>query len=590
MLPFAARRIPHDLWIESFTPPFSTSFVPLFSPGPVVGFAQNLSGREMSRRYKLPFFLIERLGLRCYHDVVVLNPADGQTVSRCNPAATVRVIPNSVNLPWLDERQFGTGEHILFLGRVQVWEKGLDLLLAAYADGRPELPLVIAGAGTPREEQRLIALLRTAGPGVHWVGHVSGERKDALLRRSAMLVLPSRSEAFGIAALEGMAYGKPVVHFGLPTLDWMRGDVCVPPFDTGALAVALRGLATDQGRRAGLGRAARNAARQFGRDAMADRYLTLVRQLLGSPGSAGPGEHSTPLGASPQTPRPGTPRGRPPGAGGHTMNANPLAAILARGGPLVVLSPHLDDAALSCGAMMIHACQTIPVTVATLFTEAGPPPYTLSARRYLHQVGAKDAPALYRQRREEDRAALQPLGITCVHAGLVDAPFRRQPGPRARSWRARLLPEFEHIYPIYRLNITSGRIAPADAGTLRAAASLIQRLATAGPALVLAPLGVGQHVDHVLVRTAAERSGADIAYYSDFPHNQHHPADRAFIKRNGLVEARWPLSLEAKVELVRAYRTQTGALFPGGRIPLVPEVFYFRPQAPSGAPLGGASG
>jgi hypothetical protein len=94
----------------------------------------------------------------------------------------------------------------------------------------------------------------------------------------------------------------------------------------------------------------------------------------------------------------------------------------------------------------------------------------------------------------------------------------------------------------------------------------------------------------VLVRTAAERSGADIAYYSDFPHNQHHPADRAFIKRNCLVEARWPLSLEAKAELVRGYRTQTGALFPGGRIPLVPEVFYFPPGTPSGAPLGGASG
>src|SRR5258708_35392150 len=98
-----------------------------------------------------------------------------------------------------------------------------------------------------------------------------------------------------------------------------------------------------------------------------------------------------------------------PGAGGKNMNANPLEAILERGGPLVVLSPHLDDAALSCGAMMIHACQTIPVTVATLFTEAGPPPYTLSARRYLHQAAAEAAPALYRQRREADPAALQPL-------------------------------------------------------------------------------------------------------------------------------------------------------------------------------------
>jgi len=288
LLPFAARRIPHELWIESFTPPFSTSFVPLFSPGPVVGFAQNLSGREMSHRYKLPFFLIERLGLRCYRDVVVLNPADGQAVRRCNASATVRVIPNCVDLPALDEALPGHGEHILFLGRVQVREKGLDLLLTAYAASGAGLPLVIAGGGTRREENRLAALLATAGPGVRWVGQVTGERKDSLLRRSAFVVLPSRAEAFGIAALEGMAYGKPVVHFGLPTLDWMSGDVSVRPFDTGALAAVLRDLATDQGRRGELGRAARSAAGQFGREATSERYRTLVRQLVGSPREAGP--------------------------------------------------------------------------------------------------------------------------------------------------------------------------------------------------------------------------------------------------------------------------------------------------------------
>ena len=310
LLPFAARRIPHEAWIESFTPPFSTSFIPLFTRSPVVGFAQNLSGREMSHRYKVPFFLIERLGLRCYRDVVVLNPADGLTVRQHSPAATVRVIPNSVDLPHLDEREFGSGEHILYLGRVQVWEKGLDLLLAAYAASRLELPLVIAGAGPRREEKRLTALLAAAGPGIRWVGPVTGERKDALLRGSAVLAMPSRSEAFGITALEGMAYGKPVVHFDLPTLEWMSGDVCVRPFDTDDLAAALCELAADPGRRAALGRAARAAARNFGPDVMAERYRTLVRQILGSPGSAGSGERPTSLGASPQTPRPGTPRGR----------------------------------------------------------------------------------------------------------------------------------------------------------------------------------------------------------------------------------------------------------------------------------------
>ncbi len=42
------------------------------------------------------------------------------------------------------------------------------------------------------------------------------------------------------------------------------------------------------------------------------------------------------------------------------------------------------------------------------------------------------------------------------------------------------MPELAHIYPIYRLNITSGRIAAADAGTLAATASLVRRLAATG--------------------------------------------------------------------------------------------------------------
>src|ERR1019366_5047368 len=87
--------------------------------------------------------------------------------------------------------------------------------------------------------------------------------------------------------------------------------------------------------------------------------------------------------------------------------------------------------------------------------------------------------------------------------------------------------------------VVSGRVAPADAGTLRDACEFIQRLACPGPALVLAPLGVGGHVDHVLVRTAAEWSGARVVYYSDFPYNQRHRAEETFVRRNGLIEARW---------------------------------------------------
>ncbi len=252
-----------------------------------------------------------------------------------------------------------------------------------------------------------------------------------------------------------------------------------------------------------------------------------------------------------------------------------LAALIEQGVPLIVLAPHLDDAALSCGALMTHAVSRTSVTVVTFFTEAAQGPYTLSARRYLHLVGARDAEVLYRQRRAEDRAALEPLGITCVHAGLTEALFRRRPRTENPSRLARLLPEITHTYPIYRTHIASGQIAAADAGTLRAARGIIEQVAGSGRNLVLAPLGVGGHVDHVLVRTAAESSGVPVVYYSDFPYNQREPAHDAFIYRNDLVETRWSEPAEAKAELIRTYGSQIQSLFRGEHIPLVPEVFFF---------------
>jgi LmbE family N-acetylglucosaminyl deacetylase len=256
------------------------------------------------------------------------------------------------------------------------------------------------------------------------------------------------------------------------------------------------------------------------------------------------------------------------------LPVNMLTEAIEHGVPLVVLSPHLDDAVLSCGALLIHAAGRTRVSVVTLFTEAHPPPYTLSARQNLRLAGAGDADELYRQRRAEDRAALEPMGISCVHAGFTDALFRLRPHSAGRSRWARVLPELAHIYPIYRLNIISGRIADTDAVTLHRVRDVIQPLLEGRePKLLLAPLGVGGHVDHVLVRTAAELSGARV-YYSDFPYNQQDQATPAFAQKKGLIETRWSQELEGKAELVRAYGTQAGALFPDGLIPRVPEIFF----------------
>jgi glycosyltransferase involved in cell wall biosynthesis len=284
LLPFAARRIPHDVWIESFTPPFSTSFVPLFSRTRVIGLAQGPLAREMLGRYRLPFFLVERFGLRFYRDIVVLNSADCALVRRYSPSAKVRVIPNGIDLPLIDEAQIGRGEHILFLGRIDIWHKGLDLLLAAYKKSGVDMPLLIAGSGTRRDERRLARLLAAASGHVHWLGRVMGQRKQDLLERCAFAVMPSRTETFGLTALEAMSYGKPVLHFDLPALRWLEGDAHVPPFDVGALAREIRCLADDDTARREMGRRAYAAAQRHSCDESADRYVELVKELLSASG------------------------------------------------------------------------------------------------------------------------------------------------------------------------------------------------------------------------------------------------------------------------------------------------------------------
>ncbi|MEZ0095308.1 glycosyltransferase involved in cell wall biosynthesis/O-antigen/teichoic acid export membrane protein [Streptacidiphilus sp. EB129] len=284
LLPLMVRRMGQHLWLESFTPPFSTGFLPLFSPTPVIGIDQIRSGKAMWQKYRLPFFLIERLGFRLYRDLVVLNEADRTDLRRYSPRACVHVIPNGVETRPVDAERFGEGRHILYLGRIEMWQKGLDLLLAAYAQATPGLPLVLAGAGTRSEEQRLREILAQAGPDVRWLGHVSGEDKDALLRDSAFVVMPSRHETFGLVALEGMAHGKPVLHFDLSCLRWMEGggSVDVTPFDVDALASRIRWLADDDTARRKLGREAYLTSQRYSWETMTSRYLDLARTTLGA--------------------------------------------------------------------------------------------------------------------------------------------------------------------------------------------------------------------------------------------------------------------------------------------------------------------
>ncbi len=250
---------------------------------------------------------------------------------------------------------------------------------------------------------------------------------------------------------------------------------------------------------------------------------------------------------------------------------------------LLVLSPHLDDAALSCGGLLTGLAGGVRATVATFFTEAGPEPVltTRSASAFLALAAAQGAPArpgeLCAARRAEDRAALAPWAEV-VHVGMVDGVFRRRGLPLPAAV-VRRLPELDHVYPTYRFGLARGRVARADRGTVQEVRDWVARwLADHGDGWVLAPLGIGGHVDHVLVRTAAcDAVRADrLVFYADLPYALTGAPDPGFLRRRSLTAVRYQAGARRKRELVLRYATQAGALYPRG-VPETDDEFWVGP-------------
>jgi LmbE family N-acetylglucosaminyl deacetylase len=252
-----------------------------------------------------------------------------------------------------------------------------------------------------------------------------------------------------------------------------------------------------------------------------------------------------------------------------------LSAAVAAGDPVLVLSAHLDDAVLSCGALLSALVERCPVTVVTLFTAAAPPPHTRAARSFLRQCAVPDAAGLFAARRAEDGEVLSALGVTWRHLGVTDALFRSRRVPTALDGLGRRVPELVHRYPTYRYDIAKGRVSRGDRALPRA---LADELADLDAAVVLAPIGVGLHVDHLITRRTGELLGRPLVRYSDFPYDLRAGVDRDYVARNGLDAWSWDTDLPAKERLIRGYSTQVDALFAGGEIPLRPEI-YFEPTS-----------
>jgi glycosyltransferase involved in cell wall biosynthesis len=163
-----------------------------------------------------------------------------------------------------------------------VKRKGVDQALAAAR--LLDLPLWIAGDGPLRQRVERAAL--ESDGKVRYVGWADRRGMARLLAGARSLWLPSLwAEPFGIAGLEALAAGVPVVASRVGGVaEWLDNGVSsflVPPGEVGALAAAARRLETEPGLAAEMGRAgAGRVARDFAPGLLMDELLAACREAL----------------------------------------------------------------------------------------------------------------------------------------------------------------------------------------------------------------------------------------------------------------------------------------------------------------------
>jgi glycosyltransferase involved in cell wall biosynthesis len=221
---FLVPWINADIIVESFVPPWSVSFAPLLTTIPVVGLPSTFNAHEFSKKYHLPFHWIERFGSKFYKYFLPYSRELDDKMKNYNPDIVSVIVPEGINESFFRIKR-KKSKFILFLGRLDIKQKGIDLLLMAYAKVADKIkwPLYIAGDGP--DKNKVEKLVRELGleEKVHLLGATYGEKKNMILSETLFVAFPSRNETFSLFALEALASGLPLVAFDIPGIRW-TGD------------------------------------------------------------------------------------------------------------------------------------------------------------------------------------------------------------------------------------------------------------------------------------------------------------------------------------------------------------------------------
>jgi glycosyltransferase involved in cell wall biosynthesis len=241
----------------------------------------------MAKKYNLPFDRIENLGLKTYKQVITLNREVERRILSVNPRIQTAVIPNGLDRAIVENYFKKQLEHILFLGRLDFEQKGLDLLLDAWSktgtDFLKKEKLVIAGGGQESANNILREKIKSLGleDKVEVIGKTVGKKKEELFKNAKFFVMCSRFETFPLTILEAFAFSCPVVLFDIENLKWVP-EACaikIPPFDSQKFGQAMAELAKDPELISTMGQNAKDFVKQYTWENITKKYSDFLNTI-----------------------------------------------------------------------------------------------------------------------------------------------------------------------------------------------------------------------------------------------------------------------------------------------------------------------